>query len=73
MQAKDIITLVKAQAARENARKVTLHERGDSWEVGGKPSELWLSWALGEVWWEPECAMPWWAPIVRGEWDSVWS
>ena len=73
MNVENIVALVKAQITHENVRKVTLHEKGDSWESEGRPSELWLDWALGKVWWTPGCAMPWWAPIVRGQWDSAWS
>lgn len=46
----------------------------EEWEATGYPSEFWLLWGLGKVWWTPTTLdRPFWAEILRGQWDHAWS
>lgn len=59
----------------EEAIDVTLREKGDEWVVTAKPSELWLEWAEGSVWWTPLLPghTPEWAAALKGTWDRSWA
>ena len=60
---------------KENARIMTICERGDECIVKTKPTEIWLDWAEGNVWYEPsggDWPPPVWAQAIRGTWDHPW-
>ena len=74
-----IASLVAKKVTREKEVKETIatppghNTPSDEWEVTAYPSELWLLWSLGKVWWTPTTLdRPFWAEILRGQWDSAW-
>lgn len=60
----------------EEAVEITLQEKGNEWTVVEKPTQCWLEWATGKVWWTPVAGAgctPQWAMALRGLWDNAWS
>ena len=73
---KSLIEQAMEAIAVDELKEVTLREKGDTWTVHAKPTECWLEWGLGKVWWEPDLTScgpcPEWAANLRGEWDHAW-
>lgn len=59
-------------AETQEEGEYTLTEKGNSWTVIDKPANLWLEWASGSVWWNPQipAVTPEWASALRGTWDT---
>lgn len=72
-QISSFLVEVVANNRQEKTQVITLCEKGVYWECDGTPNEIWLLWGLGKVWWTPVSIIrPWWAEILRSQWDPSW-